>query len=249
VVGAKHKNEHREEISFGEQLQSLRLQKGLELKAVSAETKIAMGTLLLLESSAFDKLPDVVFVTGFIRAYAKAVDASPDVLVQNYLAGRHHYLQTLQFEADLLRKRKKFWPRLFWTLFLLAGIYAVFVIFLRNQEEPPKVLTPVAEPVASPEPPAEAPPQEAAETPPVGSAPEQGYTLSVNATEATWIKVIIDGQSPKQYTLNPGDELELKAASGYNLLMGSASALTLKLNGKSVPLEGRKGQSVTLKLP
>ena len=67
--------------------------------------------------------------------------------------------------------------------------------------------------------------------------------------EDTWLKVIVDIDEPSEYTMHPGDRLILRAAEGFNLLVGNATGVRLTLNGKPVPVSGKKGQVVNLQIP
>jgi cytoskeletal protein RodZ len=245
----KHKNKTSEEISFGRLFKILRAERGISLKTVSDETRIALSTLHLIEDEAYDKLPDPVFVKGFLRSYAEMMELDADRTIQNYLAGRHHYYQSLQFEASLRKNAKSFWPRLFLSVGLFACIILASIAMLKNHNgnspsetavPPPKTtlqadIAPLSESDTRK-------PVEPKETP-------GGYQLQIEAIEETWLKVITDRRQPKQYNLNPGDRLELTATSGYNLLIGNATGVRLRLNHQPVAVEGRHGQVVTLKLP
>jgi hypothetical protein len=73
--------------------------------------------------------------------------------------------------------------------------------------------------------------------------------LFIEAKEVTWMKAIIDGKTIRELSLKPGDSLTLDAVEKYNLLIGNAGGITLKLNGKSVPVPGGSGQVINLVLP
>lgn len=73
--------------------------------------------------------------------------------------------------------------------------------------------------------------------------------LNIDATEETWMKIVIDDHESKEYTLYPGDHIELEAVSGYSLLVGNAGGIRLFLDGKPVAVAGRSGQVVKIKLP
>ena len=245
----KHKNEPREEVSFGKQFKILRAQRGISLKTVSDETRIAVSTLRLIEEEAYDKLPDAVFVKGFLRSYAKMIGADTDRIIQNYLSGRHHYYQSLQFEANLLKGAISFWPRLILSVALFACIIFASITMLKNHsgDYPPETIVPPPE--ATLEAGTEPIPEPEVRSPAVPKELPGGYQLQIEAVEETWLKVITDRQQPKQYGLNPGDRLELKATSGFNLLIGNATGLRLRLNHQPVVIEGKHDQVVTLKLP
>ena len=73
--------------------------------------------------------------------------------------------------------------------------------------------------------------------------------LNITALEDTWIKVIIDNKDPKEYNLSGGEQVEIEAFTGYNLLIGNARGLVLKLNEKPVPISGKIGEVVSIQLP
>ncbi|KAF5429743.1 protein of unknown function (DUF4115), partial [Candidatus Methanophagaceae archaeon] len=83
----------------------------------------------------------------------------------------------------------------------------------------------------------------------VGKRSEKRLLLSIIAIETTWIKVIIDGQKPKEYSLKPGDRRELEASSGFNLLVGNATGVQLLLNDKPIEILGKRGQIVNIQIP
>jgi hypothetical protein len=63
------------------------------------------------------------------------------------------------------------------------------------------------------------------------------------------MKIIVDNQEPKEYNLRSGDQLEEEATRGYNLLIGNAAGLELKLNGEPIKISGKEGEVVNLQIP
>jgi cytoskeleton protein RodZ len=246
----KKKEPDYDAMSFGRYLKALRQEKGVSIESVAKETRVNLTTLQLIEMEDHDRLPDEVFVKGFIRSYAKLVEANPDELVQRYLANHHLHRQNARYKADLLRAGRQFWPRLILSLVALACLIVISVLLLLPPEAQ-KTLESLEEPQAPAAHPQESPPattspksEKSAQISPVGT-----YSLAVAAVKETWIKIIIDEQTPKTYSLNPGDHLELTAKKGFNLLIGNGGAITLKLNEKPVPVPSNQGNMVTLRLP
>lgn len=60
--------------SIGDYLKSERETRRLSIEEVSSTTRIPRRTLESLEDNRFEELPSGVFVRGFIKAYASAVD-------------------------------------------------------------------------------------------------------------------------------------------------------------------------------
>jgi cytoskeleton protein RodZ len=73
--------------------------------------------------------------------------------------------------------------------------------------------------------------------------------LQITAVEDTWIKVIIDNKDPKEYNLSADEHMEIEASAGYNILIGNAAGLVLKLNEKPIPISGKTGEIVSIQLP
>lgn len=240
-------------MSFGRYLKALRVEKGISLKTVAAGTCINVKTLELLEAEDHDHLPDEIFVKGFIRSYAKLIGANPDEIIQQYLVSCHFRRQNVRFQLDLVHSHQRFWQRLFFSLVAIGGLIFASVILLMPQPEEnksPEKEAPQAMPAQNPN---EKPPAKILEKfkPNTATVPVPGrvHSLVVTTMKDTWIKIIVDERAPKTYTLNRGDHLELTARKGFNLLIGNAAGVSLKLNDKPVKVSGGDGQMVTLRLP
>jgi hypothetical protein len=69
----------------GPTLRRVREARGLELEAISAQTKISMRNLRLIESTDPGALPAVVYLRGFLSAYARCLRLDPQEVVRSYL--------------------------------------------------------------------------------------------------------------------------------------------------------------------
>jgi cytoskeleton protein RodZ len=58
---------------------------GIELKTISAETKISIKILEWIEEETLEKLPPLVYLKGFLRGYAQSLDLDPQKVVDGYL--------------------------------------------------------------------------------------------------------------------------------------------------------------------
>lgn len=240
-------------LSFGRYLKNMRLEKGIHLATVSKETRVGIHNLALIENEDHAHLPAEVFVKGFLRAYAKAIGADGDRTLELYLLSLHSYKDSARFEAELVKSGTKFWPRLLLSLGALVCLMTLSVLGTSYFMTPSHVADPVvpetAEGKSVPEvsktvvEPVPGPVKNISQ-----NTPEK-FILEVVAAEKTWLKVIIDDRGPKEYSLKPGERLELEASSGFNLLIGNAGGVHLKLNDVPVEVAGTKGQVVSLQLP
>ena len=238
-------------LSFGHYLQAIRLEKKISLEKVSAQTRIRRSNLLLIEQEDHENLPAEVFVKGFLRSYADAIGADGDEAVDRY-ESRLDVVQKIVVSDNFIGKSvpKMWWKLLMSTvLFLiLIGVSIFGVAFFHNQAVTNKPLEQKAsEEKALPAVPREH--QEGNSGAVTGKAAVDKLLLKVTAIEDTWLKVIIDEKDSTEYSLSPGDNLELEAHSGYNLLIGNSRGLKIALNNKPVPIPGKSGEVVTIHLP
>lgn len=262
-------------LSFGRYLKTIRLEKGIDLKEVSRQTKITVDCLLKVENEKHDELPAEVFVKGFIRAYAKVVNADTGKAVELYLSSLNLFRGASGSGSKLTGSKLtgsgvKSWTRLQLSLgILLCIILAVVVIIIFqhrssndvNLIEQSSKAEPKAEPdaEAKAEPKAEIDQDSPALLPGTFKDPDSAtkhpenisekLSLKIISVENTWIKIIIDGQKPKEYSLHPEDRLEFEASSAFNILIGNAKGVKLILNDKPVKIPGKSGQVVNIKIP
>lgn len=60
-------------ITVGQYLKAIRTRQGLSLKQVSQRTRIQPNQLRAIESGNWSKLPEAVYVKGFLKQYAQAL--------------------------------------------------------------------------------------------------------------------------------------------------------------------------------
>jgi flagellar biosynthesis protein FlhG len=74
-----------EEIYRGKTLRQIRERMGIDLKTISAETKINMKILEYMEEEALEKLPALVYLKGFLRGYAQCLGLDPQKVIEGYV--------------------------------------------------------------------------------------------------------------------------------------------------------------------
>jgi cytoskeletal protein RodZ len=244
-------------LSFGRYLKAIRVEKGISLDEVSKETRIRADTLRLIEKEDHDRLPSEVFVKGFLRAYAETVGVDGDEVVRRYTSSLNAYHINTKFEADFAKSSTKFWPHLLLSLGGMICIIALSVFALSVFHAPlqadSKVNTNAGKDnnigksidnITS-----KVDHSRESDSDLVGKQSEKSLLLSIITIETTWIKVIIDGQMPKEYSLKPRDRLELEAFTGFNLLIGNATGVQLIFNDKPIEVLGKRGQVVNIQIP
>ncbi|HUL37455.1 MAG TPA: helix-turn-helix domain-containing protein [Thermodesulfobacteriota bacterium] len=69
----------------GKMLKQVRERMGVEIQTISKETKINVKILEWIEEEAFEKLPPVVYLKGFLKGYAQSLGLNPQKVVEEYL--------------------------------------------------------------------------------------------------------------------------------------------------------------------
>jgi cytoskeletal protein RodZ len=237
--------------SFGRYLQAIRLEKKISLEKISAQTRIGIANLLMIEQEDLEGLPAEVFVKGFLRSFADAIGADGDEAVRRYDA-RLNVAQKIAVSEEFIGKSA---PRMWWkvlmSIVLLAGIIGVSIFgvtFFNNQSDSgispeQKIATDVSQPTDSPQ------HEKVDASTRTASTGVEKLVLKVTAVEDTWLKIIADEKDPSEHTLTSGQKLELEATTGFNLLIGNSAGLKITLNDKPVPLPGKSGEVVTINLP
>lgn len=226
------------EESFGAYLQNGRMMAGLLIADMAKKLYVSKETLRYLEAEEHARLPQPVFVRGFVRSYAQEMGLDAEYAMALY---QKAYKAWDAMQKEALRRqmrRRRFFQLLRATLIsvLIAlglswtGVWLFH--FFSSEEGPMEVSLPAA-----------------SSTPVPQKSVHTGYRLEVRAVESTWVKIIIDEELPRSFSMNPGDVLEFDAEKAYNILIGSATGVRLRLNGKALPFSGASGQAVNLLLP
>jgi cytoskeleton protein RodZ len=238
-------------LSFGRYLQAIRLEKKISLEKISAQTRIGLATLLLIEQEDIERLPAEVFVKGFLRSFADAIGANGDEAVGRY-ESRLNIVQKIAVSEEFIGKSPpRMWLKLLMSLILLGGIMASSFFGIAFFHHQPDTDQQHEQAVSADK-------SQAADTQKhqvidsdanAASSVSEKLLLKVTVLEDTWLKVIIDEKDSSEHTLTSGDKLELEATSGFNLLIGNSGGVKITFNDKPVSLSGKSGEVVTIKLP
>jgi cytoskeleton protein RodZ len=254
---------------FGHYLQSCRRAKGISLEDVSRITRITVSVLNNIESEDSARLPDPVFVRGFLRAYAQAVGADEAKALARYQAhGKARSLSSQRLAPRQLISGKSIALRLLAGLALFALVIAATLYYAQREtfDETGQAAVKAAPPTETPEAPIAVAPEKVPEFQPgppetpdaaksdASAENEQdgktaGHVLEVTASEPTRLKIIADGRIPQEFHLKSADRIRLEAQRAFSLLIDNAGGVHLVLDGKPVVVPGKSGQVVTIQLP
>jgi cytoskeleton protein RodZ len=219
--------------TVGEQLNAARIERGLTLNEVAAQTRIPIRHLEALETSDFGALPGSTYSLGFAKSYARFVGLDATALATELRAelsqsGHAGFVPaTPDYEpADPARVPPRW---LAWTagaLFLLgiAG-YAAWrsFAFSPDASEPAKQV---------------AAPAKAKAVPAKGAAatPDPSGSVVIAATDTVWIRIYdADKKRLFESEMKAGDSFTVPAdANNPMIVTGRPQALAVTIGGKAV---------------
>ena len=73
------------ELYRGKALRQIRERMGVDPQIISKETKISIKVLAWIEEEAFEKLPPLVYLKGFLKSYAQSLGLDPQKVIEEYV--------------------------------------------------------------------------------------------------------------------------------------------------------------------
>jgi transcriptional regulator with XRE-family HTH domain len=234
-------------MPFGRYLKSMRTQMGISIEAVAREMRISERQLSFIEAEEHQQLPDVVYVKGLLRTYAKFIGVDANDIVDRYAINRAAYEKKQTTDTKFFNYNKKVLSRLFVSagLLIIIIVFSVYMIYgfqANSLHSAEKIQKEKIDYNTS----------EAAEELKCDSfAPNQNgkLFLQIDAVENTSLKIIVDDSEPLEYLLHPMDHIELEAFSKINLLVSNAAGVMVLLNEKPVCIPGKSGDAAQIELP
>jgi cytoskeleton protein RodZ len=228
------------EGSLGEQLRRARLERGVNLREVSEQTRITMRHLEAIEADDYKALPGGIFNKSFIKSYAKYVRFPEARALELYeQTSRERGFQDEEPATTPQRSRiymgesarspfVNFALSALIIIVLISVIY-LFLHFWKNNK------TETAGPGATPTP-AAAAQQAPAATPTPPPAPA-GFKVQLKAARPFWLQSWQEGDKKKlSRFLKPDAPEEFEPTGPFNLHYDqpSADSLQVTVNGRAL---------------
>jgi cytoskeletal protein RodZ len=129
--------------SVGQHLKGLREAKRMSLAEVSRETRVPVASVERIEADRFDELPGEVFVRGFLRAYARALDISGDDVLARYTSSRRvAWVTPLPITSPVRPARsRRFGVAIAFVLLLILFTLALSIVLRPRGDDMPQELS------------------------------------------------------------------------------------------------------------
>lgn len=234
----------------GRMLREVRERLGLSVADVAQQTRLAPRQIEALEADDFDHLPELPFVRGFIRSYARLLRIDPEPL----LAGLPHEghssvpLMPPSVEAPfpspfMLQRRKLVMLGAALMLFALGALLVAWN-FMSPASMPQNEIAPSTARNVLPQPDQDQPASAVSELSvlatsdaPVSSAIAPAGKLHLRLTEKTWVEIRDRAGNVLLSQNNPaGSDVQIEGMAPLSLVVGQTRGVQLTFNGRPVAL-------------
>jgi cytoskeletal protein RodZ len=225
---------------IGATLRRRREEKQIPLERIESTTRIRQSFLRAIEAGNLDKLPEPVYIRGFIKQYADVLDLDGTELANSFPL--EDYRQNLKPVGVSLPPAQLQTSHLY-AIYVLLIIGAVSILsqtlsnseFQFAQNTQPKTPPPVAN-VAKPK----APPQ----VKPVANSNKQTKPVEIGVTvkEKSWIRVIADGKKAFEGELPQGTQRTWTANERLTFRVGNAGGVLVNYAREEAKPLGQLGQ-------
>ena len=233
--------ENDEQNNLFEELRNLRIEKGISLETVAERSRIQIKYLAALENGELLKIPEV-YDKLFFKSYLKALELDHEDYFNRFLDFRRilridkttSVIQLSKSEKDIERKilnHRNAFVVLPFTLILLVVAFLLINTEMVGTSSDGKVqeidIVNVVDRINA---------QEKAKLDSLNivEVNKDSLTLSVGALHRTWFRVVADKQDTSEFLLRKGNNINIRADSLFELLIGRADGLHLSLNGKDL---------------
>lgn len=234
------------EKKLGDILREKRESLNLTIEEVANMTKLKKSTILALEKGDYKDLQEPVYIRGFLKIYASALDLDykqlyPKLEEELRLAGK------LSKEEEKPKKKK--FPFLIIAILVITILVLYRILFWSPKVETPKNKTEVTQPVvippkAKPEIKVEKPEVQEPVTEKVITPAKKEVNLEIKALGYSWLRVIVDDKKVFEGFINTGETYSWKGEKKIVIRAGNAGAVNVISNGKDIGVLGKKGEVV-----
>jgi cytoskeletal protein RodZ len=206
---------------IGIQLRQLRQEHSISTEEIAAKTHIQLRLLQALEEGQSDQLPEPIFIQGFIRRYAEALNLDGSTLAQTFPVNELPISDKTSSQEVPQLAFTTFQPCILYiSTFLVIGI-ASGLLYLLNR---PNTVQPELQAAHFPQPSVSPTPQ--------APQPDFPIQVTVSLNDESWLRVIEDGKIQFEGILTKGTQKTWTANKQLIIRAGNSGAVLLSFNGQ-----------------
>lgn len=243
-------------------LQGARVQAGLTLEHVSAQTRIPVRTLSALEADDFEQVTSAFFYKSFVRQFAARVNLPYESIAEAVAENLQFYpetmgsrqLQSVAQHAVVKTRKRNFnlrsWLAAASATVLLLGCSAVYSYWENRAGLSAELSHNVAAagswlgdllPGKGADEVRPSKPEAITAATAHSEAADNGFRVELSATEASWLSIVADGRQTFSGILEPSERKVLEGHDNGRVRTGNAGGVQVVFNGKPVGPVGPRG--------
>jgi len=243
--------------SPGRRLRAAREELELDIKTVAKKLHMNEESIVALENDNYDKFPAPIYVSGFLRNYARLLNLPAEAIVESYESLGKEAPPILSDLTSKIRRRRRKGVESWAGYLAVGGVLLILLVWMMPssnrvvndevqipQEAPPESMptppatdNPVTDSVEAPD--AENPavstqPEVASESPATDSSvPIPSDTLVLHFTQDSWVEITDSTGRRVFYAMGKaGDTSTLLGTAPFSVLLGYSPGVSLEYNGK-----------------
>jgi cytoskeletal protein RodZ len=229
---------------IGNKLREYRQEKSISLEEVAAKTQIRLSLLKAIEEGKIEKLPEPVYIKGFIKQFAEAIGLNGNEIAISFpVSTTSMWVKPSWLHLSTARLR----PIHLYVLYICLVIGAVnYLSYLLDRSLAPvssdssidRRVLPQSTQVKI----EELTPVKSNQTERLLKA-TQPLRVDVTLKSSSWIRVVVDGKTKFEGTLKSGEQRTWVANKQLTVIAGNAGGVMLALNDGKARQLGKPGQS------
>lgn len=230
---------------IGAQLRQIRQKQSISTEEVAAKTYIPSRLLIALEEGQSDKLPEPVFIQGFIRRYAQALNLDGDALAQTFptnllptkleTPSQQAAIVATTATTETLVAKREIGLYALYLLLMIGAAAGLFHLVKRPQTAKP-ILQNKTTVVQQPKTPVKP------TTAPLPAPTVVPIQVAISLTDESWMEVIADGKTEFEGTLSQGTQKSWTAKKELKIRAGNAGAVLVTSNRQKEQPLGSPGE-------
>lgn len=259
--------------TFSAELKEAREALRLSQEHLASKIKIDLKFLQAMEKGDFSFLPDI-YVKAFLREYAREVELDEIRTLKKFallcegksaVEVEHHLTEekSEDNEKPVRQRDQGFIPQgikpndfqegakppqnknqilLISGLVFIIAVILIYFLFIKPNSNQIITEKPLEEILEEKQTAKQRFLEQETDTPDIAAS--DSISISLKSLDSSWIKVITDNVTEREYYLRNKQSLEIKALESFQLTIGNAAGISLSLNNESISVSTKSGNVV-----
>uniref|UniRef100_A0A832H5W6 Helix-turn-helix domain-containing protein n=1 Tax=Oscillatoriales cyanobacterium SpSt-402 TaxID=2282168 RepID=A0A832H5W6_9CYAN len=240
---------------IGDYLRRLRQHQELSLEDVATITLIPVRTLSAIEDGDLNRLPEPVYIQGFIKRYADAIGVDGTEFANAFPTGIHPKPSKPSWRGTIEAQLRPFHLYLLYTLLVLGAISGLSYMMNRSTGQLPRYASnaqlsagqPNSQPLGEfygPPAPSQSPSPSSRAVKTAIASPTSDKPVRVSLTvkgQQSWLRIVVDGKTEFEGMLSQGAQRSWAAEEQLTVRAGDAGAVEVSYNESQPKPLGQPG--------